>query len=557
MVQYIFYVDKIRDEQQRDAVAACARLVFDPVQVHGSLLTSSVTVTLDQPLQNEEAFVLFQEQMRSAGYEVTLPPNFVELTDDPMAVVEAFDVIERKKKKRRVSVGAFVGTVCAVLVVAVLATYTLTARLFDQRMAEFKEILWEHLEETIQDTQQQLPTYTTSFPELEILQYIFEMYSIEELDQQELLTVILKAYADGSGDRYAVYYTPEELQALDADNQGEMEGIGVSVVDDVVEIDGMPYDVLRVVSVFRESPALEAGLQAGDCIYAVVNEDAEVFLVSELGYDVALANVRGVAGTQAQFSVIRFSDKGAYEIIPFTIERAHVKTQSVDGHVYELDKTIGVVKISQFDLTTPTQFHATMDELIAQGCEKFIFDVRYNPGGEVKSVEAVLSTLLEEGDLMISRVYKDGSRRDDFVQEIYNTLPGYETCDVTPEDIGKYRGYEYVVLTNQYTASAGELFAANLRDHQVATLVGSTTYGKGCLQNLLDLTYFGLEGALKLTTAWYLPPSGENYHDVGIAPDVEVEMDWSLIEKYNSIYLIPDAEDNQLSAAVELLSQIK
>jgi carboxyl-terminal processing protease len=194
------------------------------------------------------------------------------------------------------------------------------------------------------------------------------------------------------------------------------------------------------------------------------------------------------------------------------------------------DPTIGILKISQFDLTTPEQFHTAMDDLIARGCRSFIFDVRYNPGGNLESIKAVLSTMLEEGDVLISTVYKNGVSDVEYVEEVIQTRDGYEGCSVAKDDIGKYRGYSFAVLTNQYTASAAELFASDLRDHKLATLVGQTTYGKGCMQYNFDISYFGVEGALRMTVAWYQPAGGENYHDVGIPPDIEVEMDVDVLK---------------------------
>ena len=155
---------------------------------------------------------------------------------------------------------------------------------------------------------------------------------------------------------------------------------------------------------------------------------------------------------------------------------------------------------------------------------------------------------------MIYTVDKEGNEEVDVVKVV--KYSGYfESCSVTAEDIGKYRGYDMVVLTNEYTASAAELFTANLRDYDIATQVGVTTFGKGCMQTILDLSYFGVEGGLRLTTAWYLPPCKETYHDIGIVPDPENEIpfDQTLLEKYSNVYLIPEDEDNQLAAAIDLL----
>ena len=393
----------------------------------------------------------------------------------------------------------------------------------------------------------------SEFPELDLIHQLFEQLSVYDLDKKVLMTAVLKAYAEATGDVYAAYYTPEELEAVTSDNQGEMQGIGVSVVNDVLDIDGFDYSVLTIISVFQGSPALDAGLRMGDHVYAVTNDKGETHTVQELGYDNAIACIRGVSGTKASFVVLRPVAGGTYEQLTFEIERKKLTTESVTGRVYEADPTIGIIKIAQFDLTTPPQFSATMDSLIEQGCRKFIFDVRYNPGGDLASIEAVLSTFLQIGDTMISTVYKDGTGKTDKVGVVKSHTGAYASCNVSKADIGKYRGYEFAVLTNEYTASAAELFTSNLRDYKLATLVGVTTFGKGCMQSMYDLSYFGVEGALKLTTAWYLPPSGENYHDIGIKPDIEVKLDESLIEEYGNVYLIPDDKDPQLMAAVNAL----
>lgn len=401
--------------------------------------------------------------------------------------------------------------------------------------------------------QDEVENFESAFPELDLIHMLFEQLSVYDVDKEALTVAVLKAYAEATGDIYAAYYTAEELEALTSENQGEMTGIGVSVIDDQIEYNGSTYSVLTLVSVFENSPALEAGLRVGDHVYSVVNETGETQTVHELGYDNTVACIRGVEGTKASFTVLRPKGNGEFETIPFEIERVKLTTESVTGRVYEADSSIGIIKITQFDLTTPPQFKHTMDTLIAGGCTKFIFDVRYNPGGDLRSIEAVLSTFLNEGDIMITTQYKNGSGESDKVQVINGLSGGYETCNVAKEDIGKYRGYSFAVLTNEYTASAAELFTSNLRDYDLATLVGTTTYGKGCMQSTYDLAYFGVSGAFKLTTAWYLPPSGENYHDIGIAPDITVEMDESLFDIYGNIYLIPDSEDPQIQAAVSAL----
>jgi carboxyl-terminal processing protease len=124
---------------------------------------------------------------------------------------------------------------------------------------------------------------------------------------------------------------------------------------------------------------------------------------------------------------------------------------------------------------------------------------------------------------------------------------------VAKEEIGMYRGYPLAVLTNGYTASAGELFTAALSEYELATIVGTNTYGKGVIQTIFDLSQMGYSGGLKLTIGYYAPPSGTHYDKVGIAPDIEVALDASLAGK--NLYLVEEQEDNQLLAAIEAVAQ--
>jgi carboxyl-terminal processing protease len=189
-----------------------------------------------------------------------------------------------------------------------------------------------------------------AFPELDLIHTLFEQLSVYDLDREVLMTAVLKAYAEATGDLYAAYYTPEELEALTSENQGEMEGIGVSVVNDQIEYNGFFYSVLTIISVFKDSPALEAGLRIGDCVYAIVDEQGETHTVQELGYDNAISQIRGVAGSKASFVVLRAVAGGGYETVSFEIERKKITTESVTGRIYEADPTIGIVKIAQYRL---------------------------------------------------------------------------------------------------------------------------------------------------------------------------------------------------------------
>ena len=556
MIQYTFPLTETPDEQREQELLSLACAQFGEASHARYLaLSNTLCVTLSQAA-DVQLLVNFRQTLTEHGFVLKNEPTVhtVEVdTATPCATPEATTAPKQMSKApRRVPMSVFISSLCVVLVLAILATFAVTSEMYAKELLDWQGKQWDTPGTNVPTVPDEIGESFDYYTDLAILQFLFDQYAIEDIDDEALATAVLKAYAAGTGDIYAEYYTNEELEALTADNQGEMQGIGVSVVNDTVEVNGMSYNVLTIISVYDGSPALAAGVRVGDHLYTVTDDEGNIYSVNELGYDTAISYVRGPIDTNAVFTVLRKSTDG-YEVVPFEIKRAEITTQSVSYRVLESDPTVGIVKISQFDLTTPQQFQAAMDSLIDQGCAKFVFDVRYNPGGILESIEAILSTFLEEGDVMISTVYKDGSSEVDRVREVSYTRDGYEGCSVTKDDIGKYRDYSFAVLTNEYTASAAELFTSDLRDHELATLVGETTYGKGCMQSTFDLSYFGVEGALKLTVAWYQPAGGENYHGVGIVPDIEVSMDDSVIEKYGNIYLIPDAEDAQLMAAVQAL----
>jgi carboxyl-terminal processing protease len=377
-----------------------------------------------------------------------------------------------------------------------------------------------------------------TFAELDTLDSIFKTFSYFDLDNETLVNAVLKAYAESTGDKYAEYYNAEEYASLQSNNAGQMQGIGINVIENT------EYNAIEVINVMPDSPALAAGLKPGDLIvYVGIGENRES--VADLGYYPAVAKLQGLADTYAEF-VVRRGD-GYSEELEFSIKRGYIKTQSVTYRVSDIDPTVGVVKIIEFDLTTPSQFSKSVDSLKAQGINKFVFDLRYNPGGDLKSIIAVLSYFLNEGDTIIST--KDKSGNEEVFKAEVSTLSGdYAGCSVSAEDIGKYRGLDCVVLVNNSTASAAELFTSNFRDYKLAKIIGVTTYGKGSMQSILPLSYYGYEGGVKLTTKMYFPPCGISYEGTGIEPDIVVDL--SDAAKKVNIYKLADIDDDQMKAAV-------
>jgi len=377
---------------------------------------------------------------------------------------------------------------------------------------------------------------------------LFKAYSYYEIDEEVLCRAMVSGMGLAINDRYAEYYDAEEFELMTAENQGETQGIGVTVIENA------DYKCIEIISVLPNSPALAAGVEPGDLIvYVGGGENKES--VSELGYYAALAKLQGVKGTLCEFTVRR--GEGYAEEVEFSIMRDKFTSESVMYRVCETDAKVGIVKITQFDLTTPPQFCAAMDALIAQGVEYFLFDVRYNGGGDLASIKAVLSFMLNEDDVLIKTRNRSGYEEVTQVTEVkYAPNDAYSSCNVTKNDIAKYRDKvmgKSAVLANESTASAAELFTCALMDYGISEIVGTTTYGKGSMQSIFSLAYFGFDGAVKMTTKMYFPPLSEGYDGIGIKPDLEVELDEAL--KNKNIYKITDAEDNQIQAAIDLIGK--
>lgn len=393
---------------------------------------------------------------------------------------------------------------------------------------------------TVEYVTMDVPDY---FSDLIKLDEFFRAHSFDGYDKDEMGEAILDAYIEATGDIYAQYLNAEEYAAYFEERSGEFVGIGVSIVNSEIEIDGNKYKTIEIISVFKDSPAIENGVKVGDCIMYVECE-GEMKLVDEIGYDKATDNMLGESGTNAKFIVFR-PNGGDYEQIEFEITRRKVESQSVTYKVSETDSNVGIINITSFDLTTPAQFKQAVNTLRdTHGCTKFVFDLRNNPGGALDSICHVLCYFLNEGDEIVSIEYADGRK--------YSIKATHADTGVKTADMGIYKDLDCVVLTNGNTASAAELFTATMRDYGIAEIVGNKTYGKGCMQTLYALDSYGIEGGLKLTVAMYYSASKTPYHGTGIIPDYEIDL--SSEAKEINFYLLPENMDAQLGRAIELLT---
>ena len=338
--------------------------------------------------------------------------------------------------------------------------------------------------------------------------FLEKYYDTTDFTNRETYTdSLISSYVLSVGDRYAAYRTASEYEVYDGDMEGTYVGIGVTV--EYSYADGtMPVPVVN-----PGGPAEAAGIAPGDMIYKADGE-----LISELGYTGTINKIRGAEGTEVTITVLREEKE-----LSFTMIRRAFVEETV---TYELDENqIAYLRVTQFKANTGEQFIAAMNELTEAGVRGIVFDMRGNPGGYLSAVTAALDVLAPQGEIIVS-------------------FDGYAAPVISSSD--SQLTVPAVVLCNGYTASAGELFTAALRDYAKleehpldVTVIGTTTYKKGVMQTSYS---FSDGSALTLTISYYTPPSGVNYDGVGITPDIVVEN-------------TDDGVDRQLERAYSTLSQ--
>ena len=332
--------------------------------------------------------------------------------------------------------------------------------------------------------------------------YLYE----DEIDTDKLAEGIYSGYTSALGDKYTVYYDEDETKALMESTSGTFSGVGATLTKDA------DTGYATIVNVYEDSPAEKAGLKAGDILEKI--DDHEV---GDEQLDTVVSWIKGEKGTDVKITVLRDGEELELTATRDTIE---VKTVS-----YEMkENQIGYIKVSEFDTVTYDQFKEALDDLEKQGMQGLIVDLRNNPGGSLDTVTNMLRLLLPEGTIVST---KDKNGKKDEI-----------TCDGTHEF-----KKPMAVLVNQYSASASEIFSGAVQDYGTAKIVGVTTYGKGVVQQLMDL---GDGTCLKVTIAEYYTPNGRSINGKGVEPDVEVEYQY---DEEN-----PKA-DNQLDQALSTVQE--
>ena len=313
-------------------------------------------------------------------------------------------------------------------------------------------------------------------------------YVDKNISKENLINGALKGMSDAAGDPYTTYLVNEETAAIDETLTGSFGGIGAELRSENNKV---------IISNTREgTPSQKIGLQENDVILKVDGEDMEGKSISYV-----VSKVRGEVGTDVTLTIQRGSQE-----LEVKITRAKISIETVKGTVDETDPTIGHVKINSFAKNTAHEVENAVTDLRQKGVKKFIFDVRYNPGGLLDQALAISNLFVEEGKTILNIEDRNGKIT------AYKASKEYGTFKITEP---------YVLLVNEGSASASEILAGALKESANAKLIGSKTYGKGTVQSVVDVSK---NAELKYTTAKWLTPNETWIHKTGIEPTETVSM---------------------------------
>lgn len=352
-----------------------------------------------------------------------------------------------------------------------------------------------------------LDEYTTS--KVEVIQDTIEQYYLEGVGQETLENGIYSGMVNSLKDPYSVYYSAEELKEIQMSTEGIYYGIGAYISK------GATDEFCTISGVIENTPAQEADLREGDIIYEIDGVSAQGMETTEV-----VSLIKGEEGTKVVLTLYR---EGEEDYLKVEVERRKIESPTVTFEMMENE--IAYIQITEFDDVTEQQFSEALTEARAMGMKGLLLDLRSNPGGNLSTVCEIARMVLPKG-LIVYTEDKYGVR-DEYTSDGKNTLE-----------------VPAVVLVNDYSASASEILAGAMKDHGVATIMGTTTFGKGIVQRIISLS----DGsAVKLTVSKYYTPSGSDIHEKGIEPDIEVIFD-------SDAYYEKDV-DNQIQEGIRVLEE--
>ena len=330
----------------------------------------------------------------------------------------------------------------------------------------------------------------------------------DEISNQDRVWGAIQGLAASFDDPYTVFLPPEDSKIFEEDISGNFEGVGMEV--------GIRENVLTIIAPLKGSPAEEAGIRPGDKILEIDGTSTV-----DLTIDEAVKMIRGEGGTEVALSIVR---EGLDEALEISITRDVIEIPTIETELR--DDGIFVIRLFNFNANSSDLFRDGLQEFIDSGSEKLILDLRNNPGGFLGAAVDITSWFLPAGKVVVIENFGPNQK------ERIHRSKGY---DVFNENL------EMALLINEGSASASEIVAGALQEHQIATLIGAQTFGKGSVQELIPITS---KTALKVTVAEWLTPEGNSISEGGLTPDIEVEM---TLEDFEA------ESDPQLDRAVDYL----
>jgi len=344
----------------------------------------------------------------------------------------------------------------------------------------------------------------------EVLENIQKDY-VDDIDQSKIMDSAINGVLQ-SLDPYSAYMSPELFKEMQTDTKGEFGGLGIEIA--------MEAGVVKVISPIDDTPAAKAGIKAGDYIVKIGKEQVQGKSLLE-----AVKLMRGPIGTSIELTIRR---KNVKKPIKFTVMRKIIEVQSVSAKLIGDEKNIGYIRLKSFNENSDKQFLKSVKEFEKKSKIKgYVLDLRNNPGGLLTQAINITDFFLEDGEIVSTKGRKVSETRKFFARK------GDEI-----------KGKPIVVLINNGSASASEIFAGALKDHKRAIILGESSYGKGSVQSIIPLTN---GGGMRLTISKYYLPSGKSISEVGVTPDI-------LIEEEGDDFLISSDRDNQLNYAIKLFN---
>ena len=344
----------------------------------------------------------------------------------------------------------------------------------------------------------------------EVLENIKKEY-VDEVDQAEVMDSAINGVLQ-SVDPYSAYMSPELFKEMQTDTRGEFGGLGIEI--------GMEAGVVKVISPIDDTPAAKAGIKAGDYIVKIGGEQVQGKSLLE-----AVKLMRGPVGTSIDLTVRRKNIKKPLE---FKIVRKIIEIQSVSSKTIGVEKNLGYIRLKSFNENSDKQFLKSIKDFEKKSNIKgYVLDLRNNPGGLLTQAINITDFFLDDGEIVSTKGRRVSETRKFFARKG-----------------DRINGKPIVVLINNGSASASEIFAGALKDHKRAIILGENSYGKGSVQSIIPLRN---GGGMRITISKYYLPSGKSISEVGVTPDI-------LVEEAEDNFLINSDKDNQLNYAIKLFN---